>query len=94
MEIQPIGERVLLVPVQKEERTAGGIYIPGDAQKEKKEGIVQAVGTFNDGKELPVKAGDKVIYGGYSNEEIEVSGRKYVLIEFKDIMAKFGGGIQ
>jgi chaperonin GroES len=91
MEIQPIGERVLLEQ-RKEERTSGGIYLPEEAQKEKKEGIVLAAGTFKDGKELPLKKGDQVIYGGYSSEEIEVNGQKYILIEFKDILAKVSGG--
>lgn len=90
MNITPIGERVLLEQSKKEERTAGGIYLPDDAQKEKKEGTVLSVGTFKDGKELPLKKGDRIIYGGYSNEELEVDGKKYLLIDFKDIMAKIG----
>ena len=87
MEITPLGERVLLKP-KKEERTAGGIYIPESAQKEKKEGIVMAVGMTKEGKELPLKQGDRVLYGGYSNEEFEMNGEQYILIEFKDILAK------
>ncbi|MBS3116519.1 co-chaperone GroES [Candidatus Woesearchaeota archaeon] len=88
MNIQPIGERVLVEQVQKEEKTKGGIYLPEEARQEKKEGTVIAVGTFKDGKELPLKKGDKIIYGGYSNEEFELQGKKYLLIEFKDIVAK------
>ena len=87
MNIQPIGERVLVEQVQKEEKTKGGIYLPEEARQEKKEGTVIAVGTFKDGKELPLKKGDKIIYGGYSNEEFELQGKKYLLIEFKDIVA-------
>ena len=94
MNIIPIGERVLLEQAKKEEKTAGGIYIPEDAQKEKKEGVVVAVGTYKDGEELPLKKGDKVIYGGYSNEEFEVDDKKYLLVDFKDIMAKIGGEAQ
>ncbi len=88
MNITPIGERVLLEPSKKEEKTAKGIYIPEDAQKEKKEGLVIGVGTFKDGKELPLKKGDKVVYGGYSSEEFEVDGKKLLLIDFKDVLAK------
>ena len=91
MEIQPIGERVLLEQARKEERTKGGVYLPDDAGKEKKEGTVLAVGKFKDGKELPLQKGDRIIYGGYSSEELEIEGKKYLLIEFKDIMAKIGG---
>ncbi len=86
--ITPIGERVLLEQSKKEEKTAGGIYLPEDAQKEKKEGVVVAVGAYKDGKELPLKKGDRIIYGGYSNEELDVEGKKFLLIDFKDIMAK------
>ena len=89
MKIKPIGERVLLKLLEeKEEKTKGGIYLPEDAQKERKEGEVVAVGTFKDGKELPLKRGEKVIYSGYSGEEIEMEGEKYLLIDFKDILAK------
>ena len=95
--IKPIGERVLLEQVEKEKKTTGGIYIPEEARKEKKEGIVVAVGTFkegaNAGKDLPLKKGDRVIYGGYSNEELEVEGKKFLLIKFEDIMAKVGGDV-
>ncbi len=87
MIIRPIGERVLLKHQKKEEVTKGGIYIPDSARQEKKEGIVVAVGTFEDGKELPLKKGDHVIYGGYQSEEIEVDGENYIFVDFKDIMA-------
>ena len=89
MVIKPLGERVLLKPTEKEEKTAGGIYIPESAQKERKEGTVVAAGTFKDGRELPLKAGDKVLYGGYSSETLEKDDEKYVLVEFKDVLAKF-----
>lgn len=88
MTITPIGERVLLKPKKKEERTKSGIYLPEAAQQEKKQGTVEAVGTFKEGKELPLKKGDLILYGGYSSEEFEVDGEKYLLIEFKDILAK------
>jgi len=88
MNIKPLGERVLLKQKEKQEKTAGGIYIPDAAKEEKKEGVVVAVGTFKDGKELPLQKGDTIIYGGYSSEEFEVNGEKFLLIEFKDILAK------
>ena len=87
MKIQPLGERVLLKP-KKEEKTAGGIYLPESAKDEKKQGIVVAVGTFKDGKDLPLKNGDEVLYGGYSSEEFEIHGEKHLMVEFKDVIAK------
>jgi chaperonin GroES len=89
MDIKPLGERVLIKPQKKEERTKGGLYIPESAKEEKKEGEVIAFGTFKDGKDLPLKKGDKVIYGGYSSDEIEVGKDKYIFVDFKDVLAKF-----
>jgi len=87
MNIKPVGERVLLKP-KEEERTKGGLYIPESAKENKKEGEVVAAGTHKDGRELPLKKGDAVLYGGYSNEEFEIDGQKYIIVEFKDILAK------
>ena len=78
---------MLLKAVKKAEVTESGIFIPDSAQEEKKEGIVVGVGTFEDGKALPLKAGDRVIYGGYRSDEIDVDGEKHLFIDFKDILA-------
>ncbi|RME55177.1 co-chaperone GroES [Candidatus Woesearchaeota archaeon] len=88
MEIVPLGERVLIKPFKSEERTKGGIYLPETAKEEKKEGVVVAVGKFKDGKDLPLSKGDKVIYGGFSSEEIEIDNEKHLFVDFKDILAK------
>lgn len=90
MNIQPIGERVLLQPIKQEEKTAGGIYIPESAREEKKKGVVVAAGTAKDGKPLPLQKGDRILYGGYSSEEFEFEGKEYLIVEFKDILAKLG----
>ncbi|KXS43239.1 MAG: chaperonin Cpn10 [Methanolobus sp. T82-4] len=87
MIIRPIGERVLIKAVKKAEVTESGIFIPDSAQEEKKEGIVVGVGTFEDGKTLPLKAGDHIIYGGYRSDEVDVDGEKHLFIDFKDVLA-------
>ncbi len=88
MNITPLGERVLLKQQkQSEERTRSGLYLP-KSKDEKKEGVIVAVGTTREGNPLPLKHGDRVIYGGYSSEEIEIDGEKHLIIEFKDIVAK------
>ncbi|MEK6848714.1 MAG: co-chaperone GroES [Nanoarchaeota archaeon] len=87
-QIKPLGERVLLKPKKAEGRTKGGIYIPESAEKEKKEGIVEAVGVDKDGKELPLKKGDAVLYGGYSSDEFEIDGEKFIIIKYEDILAR------
>jgi chaperonin GroES len=89
MNVKPIGERVLIKVKKQEDKTKGGLYIPESAKEEKKEGEVYAVGNYKDGKELPLKKGDKVIYGGFSSDEIEIDKEKYVFVDIKDILAKY-----
>ncbi len=86
--ITPLGDRVLLKPLPHEERTKSGIYLPKDANKDKKEGVVESVGTDKDGRSLPLKKGDRVLYGGYSNEEFEIDGETFIFVDFKDILAR------
>ena len=87
MKLTPVGERVVLQPEPQQEKTASGIYIPEDAKEKKKRGTVAAVGKDENGKTLPLKNGETVVYGGYSNEEIEVDGKEYVIVDYKDILA-------
>lgn len=92
MNIIPLGERVLIKQAKSaEERTKGGLYLPKSAN-EKKEGEVVAVGSTKDNFALPLKKGDRVIYGGFSSEELEIDGEKHLIVEFKDIVAKIEGG--
>ena len=79
---------MLIRPAQAEEKTKSGIYIPETAQEKKKEGTVVSVGTRDDGKALPLKAGDHVIYGGYSADKVEIENEDYVVVPFKDVLAK------
>ena len=88
MAIKPIGERVLLKPIQTEEKTKSGIYLPKGTDKDKKEGIVEDVGTDKDNKPLMLKKGDRVLYGGYSNEEFEINNETFIFVDFKDILAR------
>ena len=87
MRVKPIGERVLITPDKEEEKTSGGIYLPDSAREAKKRGIVVEVGQLKEG-EMPLKKGDTVLYGGYSHEDFEIDGKEYVIVEFKDIVAK------
>ncbi len=90
MKITPIGERVIIKPMKAEEKTKSGIYLPKGAE-EKKQGIVYEVGTLKDGSRIPLHQGDKIIYGGYSSEEIEIHNEKFLIVEFKDVIAKLEG---
>jgi len=88
MEIIPIGERVLIKPIKKEEVTKSGIYIPETAREGMKEGTVGAVGQRDDGSGLPLNKGDHVLYGGYSADTVEIDSETYVFVPYKDILAK------
>ena len=87
MRVKPIGERVLITPDKEQEKTTGGIYLPDSAREAKKRGIVVEVGQLENG-EMPLKKGDVVLYGGYSHEDFEIDGKEYIIVEFKDVVAK------
>lgn len=90
MKIKVLGTRVLIKPIKKEEKTAGGIYVPDSVNENNKEGIVEEIGSYDiKDKEFPVKKGDHVIYGGYSSNEVTFDDMKYVIVDVKDILAKF-----
>lgn len=86
MKLTPIGERVVLKPLEREEKTKSGIYIP--KSEDRKEGIVESVGTLKNGSPIPLNKGDRVLYGGYSSEEMEINSEKFLIIDYKDILAR------
>ena len=89
--IQPLGDRVLIKPLEAEEKTKGGIILPDTAKEKQQEGEVKAVGKgrTEDGKiiALEVKVGDKVLYGKYSGTEIKVDGEDMLVVKEEDILA-------
>jgi chaperonin GroES len=73
MKIKPLGDRVLVKPLNAEEVTVSGIILPDTAEKEQKEqGEVVAVGTGSNIKKLNLKPGQTVVFGKYSGDEIEI----------------------
>lgn len=92
MQIQPLGDRVLIKPLEALEKTKGGIVLPDTAKEKPQEGKVVAVGKgrlSDSGKVSPleVKAGDKVLYGKYSGTEISFDGEDYLIVKEEDILA-------
>jgi chaperonin GroES len=74
MNIKPIGDRILVKPMRQEEVTKSGIVLPDTAEKEKKEeGEIVAIGEGEKIKKLNLKVGDKVLFGKYAGDEVEVS---------------------
>ncbi len=90
--LKPLGDRVFVKVSPAEEKTAGGILLPDNAQEKPQVGEVVAVGPGkrnDDGSrsELDVKVGDKVLYSKYAGTDIKLSGEDYVLLSEKDILA-------
>jgi chaperonin GroES len=89
--IQPLADRVLIQPLEAEEKTKGGIILPDTAKEKQQEGKVIAAGKgrVEDGKTiaLEVKVGDKVLYGKYSGTEIKVDGEEMLIVKEEDILA-------
>jgi len=92
MNIQPLGDRILIKPLEAEEKTKGGIVLPDTAKEKPQEGKVAAVGKgriLESGKiePLEVKVGDIVLYGKYSGTEITKDGDEYLFVKEEDILA-------
>ena len=92
MAIQPLHDRIILESAAKEERSAGGIILPDNAQEKPQRGTVLAVGPgkrLDSGQLAPVdvKTGDTVLYGKYAGTEVKVDGKDYIILRAEDILA-------
>ena len=93
LKIHPLGDRVVVKPLEKEEKTKGGIYLPDTAKEKPQEGKVLAVGPgkmTDEGKRLPldVVVGDIVIYAKYGGSEIKEDDEELIILRESDILAK------
>ena len=91
MKIKPLGDRVVVKPLEAVEKSKGGIVLPDTAKEKPQEGKVVAVGkgrVTDDGKVIAaeVKVNDKVLYGKYSGTEITVDSEEYVVLHESDIL--------
>ena len=89
--IQPLGDRVVIEPLEAEEKSAGGIVIPDTAKEKQQKGKVIAVGkgrVNDEGKLTPleVKTGDQVLFGRYSGTEIKIGGTEFLIVKEDDIL--------
>jgi len=90
--IRPLQDRILVQRINEEEKTRGGIFIPDSAKEKPQEARVVAVGkgrVSEEGKVTPldVKAGDKILFGKYSGNEIKIDGEDYLIIKEDDVLA-------
>ena len=91
MKIKPLGDRVLVLRIDEEEQTSGGIIIPDTAKEKPQEGKVVAVGPGKldeNGKRisLDVKKNDRILFGKYSGTEINIEGVEHLIMREEDIL--------
>ena len=91
MKVKPLNDRLLVLRIDEEEQTSGGIIIPDTAKEKPQEGKVIAVGTGKldeNGKRIPleVKKNDRVLFGKYSGNEIEINGVEHLIMREDDIL--------
>lgn len=86
MNIQPLADRVLIKPTPAVEKI-GGIIIPDTAKEKPLQGEVIATGNGTKDEEMLLKAGDQVLYGKYSGQELEFEGEKYMVMRQADVIA-------
>jgi chaperonin GroES len=92
MNVKPMEDRVVIKPMEAEQKTTGGIIIPDNAKEKPQKGEVVAVGPgkVNDkGQkiEMTLKKGDKILYGKYSGTEITIDGKEYLITRESDVLA-------
>ncbi|HOX07760.1 MAG TPA: co-chaperone GroES [Planctomycetota bacterium] len=92
--LNPMDDRVVIKRLEAEEKTAGGIVLPDSAKEKPQKGEVLAVGPgklLDNGKRaaMEVKAGDTVLFGKYSGNEVELDGDEVVIVRMDDILARF-----
>jgi chaperonin GroES len=90
--LKPLGDRVLVEPVEEKEVKKGGIIIPDSAKEKPTESIIIALGTGktdDDGKKVPfeIKKGDRVLVSKYGGTEIKLDGKEYKILNTDDILA-------
>ncbi len=93
MKLEPLGDRVVIKPIPKEEVTKGGIVLPDTAKEKPQEGKIMAVGPgrlTEDGKRIAmeVKVGDIIIYAKYAGTEIKLDDEELIILRESDILAK------
>lgn len=92
MNLKPLGDRLIVEPVEQEEMTASGIVLPETAKEKPMQGKVLAAGPGarkDDGSraELDVQVGDTVLYAKYAGTEVKIDGNKYLILKESDVLA-------
>ena len=97
MKFRPLHDRVVVKRVEEEGKTKGGIIIPDTAKEKPQQGRVVAAGSGkskDDGKRVPldVKAGDLILFGKYSGQEIKLDGEEFLIMREDEVLGVIEGG--
>ncbi|MCZ7540697.1 MAG: co-chaperone GroES [Anaerolineae bacterium] len=87
MNIEPLGARVLVLPLEGESQTPGGVLLPETAKEKPQQGTVEAIGD-PDEMETDLKVGDRVLFPKYTGTEIKFEGKTYLLMNEDDVLAR------
>ena len=92
MALKPLGDRIVVRPLEAQEKTKSGLVLPDSAKEKPQEGKVLAVGTgrlLDDGsvKAPEIKSGERVLYGKYSGTEVSLEGEDYLILREEDVLA-------
>lgn len=85
LNIQPLGTRVLIRPIEQEAKTSSGILLPETAKEKPQMGEVMAIG--DETEDIPVKVGQKVLFPKYTGTEIKIDGVEHLIMEASDLLA-------
>ena len=92
MNLKPLGDKIIVEVLNAQDKTKGGIILPDSAKEKPQEAKVVSIGsgkTLANGKVVPpeVKAGDTILFGKYSGNEVKINGKEYLIINSDDILA-------
>jgi chaperonin GroES len=91
LNLKPTAGYLLIEPLEKEVKTASGIYLPDNAGEKPQKGKVLAVGKaiYQDGKEIkaPAKLNDVVFYKKWGGNDVKIEGKEYLFVKFEDVLA-------
>jgi chaperonin GroES len=92
MNVKPLADRIIVLPLEAETKTSGGIIIPDNAKEKPQKGEVVAAGpgkVSETGTKIAMnlKKGDKVLYGKYTGSEVTIDGKEYIIMRESDVLA-------
>jgi chaperonin GroES len=85
--IKPLGARVVIQPLEEDNRTDSGLYIPDTAKEKPQTGLIVAIGENTEDVTITVKEGDKVLFPKYTGTEIRLANEDYIIMDFEKVLA-------